>query len=116
MNPATLEFYLPLIIRNNKQMSSNNPATTTTSDATSGSAIPGKDVGGGAGVHSREKTWLDQDARFRRSLPDQTYVKRVAYRGVLMRVCAHLQILDGVTIIAKERKKAEMLLQGLENV
>lgn len=107
MNPATLEFYLPLMIRSSKTR------RCSAGDATPGSAIPGEDGGAGEG---EEKNWMDQDARFRRSLPDQTYVKRMAYRGVLMRVCPRLQVLDGVTIVPKERKKAEMLLQGLEDV
>jgi hypothetical protein len=106
MNPATLAFYLPLMIR----VRSGNP--TAAPSSASGSA---DSVSGGSGG-AKEKNWAEQDTRFRRSLPDATYVKRMAYRGVLMRVCAHLQTLDGVTILAKERKKAEMLLQGLENV
>jgi len=75
----------------------------------------GKGRGRGRGRQEQEH-WSDRDARFRRSLPDATYVKRMAYRGVIMRLCPHLQILDGIVILAKERKKAEMLLQGLEDV
>jgi protein NUD1 len=112
MNPVTLEFYLPLMIRNKNKQTRHNPVNTNKSDATAGSASPGKD--GSAGI-STEKSWMEQDRRFRQSLPDQTYVKRMAYRGILMRVCGHLQMLDGVMILGKERKKAEMLLQGLEN-
>jgi hypothetical protein len=82
---------------------------------TAASSSSAQSAPGGLG-DGREKSWADQDARFRRSLPDATYVKRMAYRGVLMRICAHLQTLDGVVILGKERKKAEMLLQGLENV
>ena len=73
-----------------------------------------KGKGRGRGGEEQEH-WSDRDVRFRRSLPDATYVKRMAYRGVIMRLCPHLQILDGIVILAKERKKAEMLLQGLED-
>jgi hypothetical protein len=115
MNPATLEFYLPLMMakNNNKQKIRTNSKSVSFGDATAGPAISGNF--GGAGV-AKEKSWMAQDQRFRQNLPDDTYVKRMAYRGILMRVCAHLQMLDGVVILGKERKKAEMLLQGLENV
>lgn len=104
MNPATLEFYLPLMIRNSSKR-----------DATAGSAIPGgMDGGAGALEGHQERNLTDRDARFRRGLPDQTYVKRMVYRGVLMRMCTNLQNLDGLTISGKERKKAETMLQRLE--
>ena len=42
------------------------------------------------------------DSKFRKGLPDQTYVRRLAYRGVMMQACRKLKMLDGVAITEKE--------------
>ncbi|KAH8818980.1 hypothetical protein DL96DRAFT_1622597 [Flagelloscypha sp. PMI_526] len=52
------------------------------------------------------------DTHFRRSLPDSTYVGRLAYRGLVMRICGKsLNELDGVGIGEKERVKVEEVLR-----
>jgi len=53
------------------------------------------------------------DREFRRDLPDEGYIGRLAYRGLVMRGCRGLGRLDGVGISEKERKKAEELLVGI---
>jgi len=53
------------------------------------------------------------DRRFRRDLPDDVYVGRLAYRGLVMRRCAGMRSLDGVDVTEKERTKAELVIRGL---
>lgn len=53
------------------------------------------------------------DAKFRRDLPDEAYVGRLAYRGLVMRACPRIRVLDGVDVTEKERAKATHLLQGI---
>ena len=65
-------------------------------------------TGGGGGV-----TWQDLDAKFRRDLPDEAYVGRLGYRGLVMRACPAIRMLDGVEVSAKERDKAERLLKSV---
>ncbi|KAI5119366.1 hypothetical protein M0805_008521 [Coniferiporia weirii] len=55
--------------------------------------------------------WEALDAQFRRGLPDKLYAGRLAYRGLVMRACPQIKILDGVRITEKERRKAEALLR-----
>ena len=57
--------------------------------------------------------WAELDAKFRRDLPDSAYAARLAYRGLAMRACPRLRVLDGVPVSAKERDKAERLLAGV---
>ncbi|KAL5524584.1 NUD1 [Sanghuangporus sanghuang] len=54
--------------------------------------------------------WEALDAQFRRGLPDKAYAGRLAYRGLIMRACPQITVLDGVRISEKERRKAEALL------
>ncbi|KAL5482659.1 NUD1 [Sanghuangporus weigelae] len=55
--------------------------------------------------------WEALDAQFRRGLPDKAYAGRLAYRGLIMRACPRISVLDGVRISEKERRKAEALLK-----
>lgn len=57
--------------------------------------------------------WKELDAKFRRDLPDEAYVGRLAYRGLVMRSCPGIRMLDGVEVSEKERIKAERLLEGM---
>ena len=57
--------------------------------------------------------WRELDAKFRRDLPDDAYVGRLAYRGLVMRACPHIRMLDGVEVERKERDKAERLLRTI---
>ncbi|KAJ7695714.1 hypothetical protein B0H17DRAFT_1055320 [Mycena rosella] len=83
MNPCTLGWYLPLLVGKEEE--------------------PG--LSGGA--------WAELDARFRRGLPDGVYVGRLAYRGLVMRACAGVRVLDGVAVTPKERAKTVRVLGWL---
>lgn len=71
------------------------------------------DAGAGASAAAGAATWKELDAKFRRDLPDEAYVGRLAYRGLVMRACPAIRLLDGVETSAKEREKAEKLLTSL---
>ncbi len=53
----------------------------------------------------------DLDAKFRRRLPDELYAGRLVYRGLMMKTCNSLKMLDGVAIGTGERTKAYALLE-----
>ncbi|KAI0823208.1 hypothetical protein BC628DRAFT_1411747 [Trametes gibbosa] len=61
----------------------------------------------------QELAWRELDAKFRRDLPDEAYVGRLAYRGLVMRACGRVRMLDGVEVERKERDKAERLLRSV---
>lgn len=61
----------------------------------------------------KELVWRELDAKFRRDLPDEAYVGRLAYRGLVMRACPNIAMLDGVEVERKERDKAERLLRSI---
>ncbi|KAL4249278.1 Cell Division and Infection-Related Protein [Abortiporus biennis] len=54
-------------------------------------------------------TWKDLDSKFRRDLPDDAYVGRMVYRGMVMRSCPMIKLLDGV----EEKKR---LKEGTRNL
>jgi len=87
MNPCTLGWYLPLLLQDAR-----------------GALQPCE--GGMEG-------WEELDRKFRLDLPDAGYIGRLAYRGLIMRGCGGLRVLDGVRISEKERRKAEELLVGI---
>lgn len=97
MNPCTLGWYLPLLVRD-------VPGALQPSEG-GGVSRPnggGKDLG-----------WKDLDSKFRRDLPDESYVGRLAYRGLVMRACPRVRMLDGIDVTEKERLKAGHLLEGI---
>jgi hypothetical protein len=102
MNPCTLQFYLPLLVKDlpNRQREDplNSPIIIETPQE----------------LRRRNEPWHELDSRFRKSLPDELYVKRLAYRGLLIRTCPKLKVLDGVTITEKEKRKSKVLLKSLE--
>ena len=68
------------------------------------------------GMHRRKEAagpsyWEALDSQFRRGLPDKAYAGRLAYRGLVMRACPNIRVLDGVRVTEKERRKAEALLK-----
>ena len=69
---------------------------------------------GGEGAGARDGlggvSWQELDAKFRRDLPDEAYVGRLGYRGLVMRACPAIRLLDGIEVSTKEREKAERLL------
>lgn len=101
MNPCTLGWYLPLLVRD-------VPGALQPSE--SGEHGPGMRQRGGDRVGYG---WQELDVKFRRDLPDDVYVGRLAYRGLVMRACGRMRMLDGVEVTEKERTKANHLLQGI---
>ncbi|KAG2144182.1 uncharacterized protein EDB93DRAFT_1154211 [Suillus bovinus] len=93
MNPCTLGWYLPVVVKD-----------------LPGALQPCEDRGEKG---STEYGWQELDSKFRRDLPDDAYVGRLAYRGLIMRACPRIGMLDGVEVSEKERTKADQLLQGM---
>jgi len=93
MNPCTLGWYLPLLVKD----------------------VPGalQPSEGGKQERRESQGWAELDSKFRRDLPDGVYIGRLAYRGLVMRACPRLRLLDGVGVSEKERKKAQSLLEGI---
>lgn len=104
MNPCTLGWYLPLLVKD-------IPGALQPCERKGIS--DGEDGDGRGEKGSTEYGWQELDSKFRRDLPDDTYVGRLAYRGLIMRACPRIGMLDGVEVSEKERKKADQLLQGM---
>lgn len=98
MNPCTLGWYLPLLVKD-------VPGALQPSE---------REEGEERGEKGRtEYGWQEMDSKFRRDLPDDAYVGRLAYRGLIMHACPRIGMLDGVEVSEKERTKADQLLQGM---
>jgi hypothetical protein len=106
MNPCTLGWYLPLLVRDVP-----GALQPSEQDADQGGSTAKRD-GKSNGKHSSWQ-WQELDAKFRRDLPDEAYVGRLAYRGLVMRACKGVKVLDGIQVSDKEREKAERLLTGI---
>jgi hypothetical protein len=87
MNPFTLGWYLPVLMKE----------------------VPGGEEKKKGGMDE----WQEMDAKFRRDLPDEGYLGRLAYRGLIMRACPRMKRLDGIEITEKERTKALHVLAGI---
>jgi hypothetical protein len=102
MNPCTLGWYLPLLVKD-----------------VPGALQPSEGNGDRVEDHEprvRKRTdlaWKELDSKFRRDLPDEAYLGRLAYRGLVMRACPKIRMLDGLDVSQKERVKALHLLQGM---
>jgi len=119
MNPCTLGWYLPILVQDVpgalQPSEDPRPGPEDDRDPEPGARTgPGLSGGGGGGPpHSHAHSWQDLDAKFRRDLPDEAYVGRLAYRGLVMRACPKVRMLDGVMVEGREQEKAERLLQGV---
>jgi hypothetical protein len=96
MNPCTLGWYLPLLVKD-----------------VPGALQPSEGNGDGRGERAGGYAWQEMDSKFRRDLPDDSYIGRLAYRGLMMGKCPGLRMLDGVEVTEKERRKAQELLVGI---
>lgn len=101
MNPATLSFYLPIMLPKTKAKNGKRDADGT---MTSVASLEADDAAVPA-------NWAALDNQFRKHLPDEWYSKRLVYRGLLMASCPDLRTLDGVVISSGERRKAALLLE-----
>lgn len=140
MNPSTLGWYLPLLVRDIPgalQPSESGGAlpplisplsdTEEEVDRTTNSAVrlhPFADRGNRglsrvtnskatSSKRTENATWEDLDSKFRRDLPNDSYLGRLSYRGLVMRACPSVQIIDGVCVTEGEREKAEQYLKGI---
>ncbi|KAF9068641.1 hypothetical protein BDP27DRAFT_1327047 [Rhodocollybia butyracea] len=95
MNPCTLGWYLPLLVKD-----------------VPGALQPSEDGRKGEKGASRSG-WQELDAKFRRDLPNDSYIGRLAYRGLVMQACPRIRMLDGIEVTEKERLKAEKLLASI---
>ncbi|KAF8895303.1 hypothetical protein BD779DRAFT_1797151 [Infundibulicybe gibba] len=96
MNPCTLGWYLPLLVKD-----------------VPGALQPSEGAGEGKKGEKSAHGWQELDSKFRRDLPDDAYIGRLAYRGLVMRACGRIRMLDGVEVSEKERVKAHQLLVGI---
>lgn len=99
MNPCTLGWYLPLLVKD-------VPGALQPSEGAATAAS-------GRGERPADRAWQELDSKFRRDLPDEAYIGRLAYRGLAMRACPRMRMLDGVEVSEKERAKANHLLHGI---
>lgn len=110
MNPFSLGWYLPLLVNDLPgALQPSERGIALLNDADTASASPQKRSRG-----TDKPSWQDLDERFRRDLPDAIYVGRLGFRGLVMRACPKLTILDGVVVSEAEREKSSKLLKGLE--
>ncbi|KZT36644.1 hypothetical protein SISSUDRAFT_1063487 [Sistotremastrum suecicum HHB10207 ss-3] len=93
MNPCTLGLYPPVLMKGLPGIPHNEEQPHLT--------------------NGTSQSWEALDSRYRRDLPDEFYVRRLAYRALIMKANANVKTLDGIVISAKERKKALSLLEGL---
>ena len=112
MNPCTLGWYLPLLVKDVP-----GALQPSDQDGDQGRRRNEEKNSNGSGNKSNGKhsswQWQELDAKFRRDLPDEAYVGRLAYRGLVMRACRDVKVLDGIQVSEKEREKAERLLTGI---
>ncbi|KAJ3568381.1 hypothetical protein NP233_g5760 [Leucocoprinus birnbaumii] len=105
MNPCTLGWYLPLLVKD--VPGALQPSESSKSNGDEEEQHEGK------GMEKVSNSWQELDAKFRRDLPDELYIGRLAYRGLVMRTCERIRMLDGVGVTEKERTKAQKLLMGI---
>ena len=97
MNPLTHGFY-PALAADDLQKHNTAPHSDYVFVAT------------GSRASAEQVSWTKLDAKFRQSLPDTFYVRRLAYRAVLIQSCASLRLLDGLRITAAERERIQEVL------
>lgn len=141
MNPSTLGWYLPLLVRDIPgalQPSESggafrfiSPPSDTEEEVnrTTNSAVrlhpfadpthraPSQRTGAALKATlsrcTENSAWEDLDSKFRKDLPNDSYLGRLSYRGLVMRACPKVQIIDGVRVTGGEREKAEQYLKGI---
>jgi protein NUD1 len=118
MNPCTLGWYLPLIVKDVPGALQPSERGDRGRQEGEGQGAGGEGSASAAAADGARKerpwnSWQDLDAKFRRDLPDEAYVGRLAYRGLVMRACAQVRMLDGVEVSAKEKEKAERVLVAI---
>ena len=139
MNPSTLVWYLPLLVRDipgalqpseSAESLQNSDSENSEDDHSAVRLHPFSNGRGRPAANAKaasaavvaqkvkakavqEATWEELDAKFRRDLPNDSYLERLAYRGLVMRACPKAIIIDGVRVGSGEREKAEQYLEGV---
>lgn len=124
MNPCTLGWYLPILVQDIPGILQPSEDQPYSGDDASDGPRSGPQKRNSShkkhGTHgalplgrSHAQSWQELDAKFRGDLPDEAYVGRLAYRGLVMRACPKIRMLDGVLISSGEREKAERLLRDV---
>lgn len=112
MNPCTLSWYMPILDRGSGF--SVNPLTMGNGEK--GDLPQGRVKSQMQAVEEEDKEAQAMDTKFRRGLPDDLYVGRLVYRGLLAAACGpKLSMVDGVKLTQAERDKAAALLRNLES-
>lgn len=108
MNPLTLAFYPPLVPSGEALLPSHAEHRILHPDSLPSSTPP-------TALDdplNNSSAWLKLDTKFRRSLPDEWYHRRAAYRAVLVQSVPALSRLDGIDV-AKERGRLAQKLEKL---
>lgn len=110
MNPFTLPLYPPLLLategapHTTHQILHSSSLPPTGTSSTTVSSLPSR----GNGV-----AWPLLEAKYRKSLPDKWYYRRMSYRAALLDAAPGLEELDGIEIGARERRKLGRLGERL---
>ncbi|WAQ81644.1 hypothetical protein PtA15_1A986 [Puccinia triticina] len=120
-NPMCASFYPPLLLSSTPSSAVANGSTERDGDTAphlNQYQIVNKD---------QEDDWHSMDDRFRKSLPNEFYLKRMTYRSIILQTCSNpqhqqegqqqahskLKWLDGIKITELERKKLQKFLRGI---
>ncbi|GAA5883281.1 hypothetical protein JCM3774_001748 [Rhodotorula dairenensis] len=108
MNPLTLAFYPPLVPTGESLLPAHAEHRILHPDALP-SSTPSSALDDPV---NNSSAWLKLDTKFRRSLPDEWYHRRAAYRAVVLQSAPTLGRLDGIDV-AKERGRLAHKLERL---
>ncbi|GAA5977618.1 hypothetical protein JCM10908_005039 [Rhodotorula pacifica] len=108
MNPLTLAFYPPLVPSGESMLPAHAEHRILHPDSLP-SSIPSSALDDPV---NNSSAWLKLDTKFRRSLPDEWYHRRAAYRAVVLQSVPALTRLDGIDV-AKERGRLTHKLEKL---
>lgn len=108
MNPLTLAFYPPLVPTGESLLPAHAEHRILHPDTLPSSTLPSALDD----PVNNSSAWRKLDTKFRRSLPDEWYHRRAAYRAVVLQSVPTLSRLDGIDV-AKERGRLAHKLERL---
>jgi hypothetical protein len=118
MNPCTLAFYPPHLVQDDGDTAPRHADYKILHPddyalAKSAKKSPNRHHSGSSSSSpSCIAGWVEVDAKFRRALPDSWYLRRMAYRALILETCPSLRMLDGLPVGKNERSKMARLLKG----
>jgi hypothetical protein len=113
MNPCTLAFYPPHLVQDDESAAPLHADYKILHPDVERDEEEGEGQGQGEGRRRWTAAWKDVDAKFRRALPDAWYMRRMAYRALILQTCAGIRMLDGLQVGRRERAKMDKLLKGV---